>query len=151
MFNSKAEAAAATFVVKGNIYFSDNIFYNNTEKDGIAFIAMKDSKVKDSGNIYFGDPTFGTLEHMDAFMYAENNFYDNNLSASGSATVTVNGNMTAGNQVLINRDYGTQHSKLTVNFDDRLLTGDLRLPGLPTATGGDALWVMRSWREVPVP
>jgi hypothetical protein len=151
LFNSKAEPAAATFVVSGNIYFSDNIFYNNAEKDGIAFIAMKDSKVKDSGNVYFGDPTFGTLEHMDAFMYAENNFYDNNLSASGSATVTVNGNMTAGNQVLINRDYGSQHSKLTVNFDDRLATGDLRLPGLPTATGGDALWVMRSWREVPVP
>jgi hypothetical protein len=151
LFNSKSEPASATFVVRGNIYFSDNVFYNNNDKDGIAFIAMKDPSTKDSGNIYFGDPTFGTLEHMSAFMYAENNFYDNNLSASGSAKVTVNGNMTAGNQVLINRDYGTQHSKLTVNFDDRLATGELRLPGLPTATGGEAEWTMRSWREVPVP
>lgn len=151
LFNSKPEAAKVTFVVSGNVYFSDNIFYNNSEKDAVAFIAMKDPKVKDSGNVYFGDPVFGTLEHMSAFMYAENNFYDNNLSASGSATVTVHGNMTAGNQVLINRDYGSQHSKLTVNFDDRLVTGEVTLPGLPTTTGEEADWVMRTWREVPVP
>ena len=86
----------------------------------------------DSGNIYFGDPVFGTLEQMHAFMYAENNFYDNNLTPTGSATVTVHGNMTAGNQVPINRDFGQQHSKLTVNFDDRISVGDLDMPGLPS-------------------
>jgi hypothetical protein len=52
-------------------------------------IAIKDLGVRDSGNIYFGDPSFGTLERMDAFMYAENNFLDTNLSATGSARVTV--------------------------------------------------------------
>src|SRR5262245_51486060 len=61
-----------TFVVNGNIYFSDNLFYKNTDRDGVAFIAMKDDNVSDSGNIYFGDPVFGTLEQMHAFMYAEN-------------------------------------------------------------------------------
>lgn len=150
MWNGKADAVKATFVVKGNIYFSDNILYQDADYDGVAFISIKDAKVKDSGNIYFGDPTFGTLEQMDAFMYAENDFYDNNLSASGSAKVTVNGNMTAGNKVEINRDYGTQHSKLTVNHDDRISTGELELAGLPTSTNPDEPWVVATWREVPV-
>lgn len=149
--NPSGGAAKVTFVVKGNIYFSDNVLYKDPAKDGIAFIAMKDAKQKDSGNIYFGDPTFGTLEQMDAFMYAENNFYDNNLSASGSATVTVNGNMTAGNQVLIDRDYHGQHSKLTVNFDDRISTGAITLPGLPGVNAGAMPWSVVCWHEVPVP
>jgi hypothetical protein len=130
LWNATGTPIKVTFVVKGNIYISDNIFYNNANADGLALIAMKDSTVTDSGNIYFGDPSFGTLEQMDAFMYAENNFLDNNMSATGSAKVTVNGNMTAGNQVNINRDYGTQHSKLTVNYDSRIWDGTLDLPGL---------------------
>ncbi len=137
-----------TLVVKGNIYISDNIFYQDADRDGLALIAIKDSGETDSGNIYFGDPSFGTLEEMDAFMYAENNFLDNNLSASGSARVKVKGNMTAGNQVKINRDFGAQHSKLTVEFDDRLSAGDMSLPGLPKSAGAGANWNLASWREV---
>lgn len=151
MWNSNPDAVKVTFVVKGNIYFSDNILYQDGDQDGVAFVSIKDDKVEDSGNIYFGDPTFGTLEQMDAFMYAENNFIDNNLSATGSAKVTVNGNMTAGNQVDINRDYGDQHSKLTVNHDDRIATGKLVLAGLPSATDPDQPWIVATWREVPVP
>ena len=109
---------------------------------------MKDDDVADSGNIYFGDPTFGTLEHMSAFMYAENDFYDNNLDASGSATVTVVGNMSAGNQVAIERDWGSVHSKLTVEFDDRIVAGELDLPGLPTQSSGGGKYEVLSWREV---
>jgi len=151
LYTAAGEPARATFVVKGNIYISDNIMYQNPQQDGLALIAMKDPADPDSGNIYFGDPSFGTLERMDAFMFAENNFLDNNLSASGSATVTVNGNMTAGNQVKINRDYGTQHSKLTVNFDDRLATGSLQLPGLPGLNGGEQQWAMAVWHEIAAP
>ncbi len=151
MWNSKPEAVQVTFVVKGNVYFSDNILYHDPKNDGVAFIAMKDIKVADSGNIYFGDPTFGTLEQMDSFMYAENNFLDNNLSATGSAKVTVNGNMTAGNQVLIKRDFGSQHSKLTVNFDDRILNGTISLPGLPGVGPGGVSWGVSSWREIAAP
>jgi hypothetical protein len=151
LWNSTDTPIKVTFVVKGNIYISDNIFYDNPDTDGLAMIAIKDSAVTNSGNIYFGDPTFGTLEYMSAFMYAENNFYDNNLSASGSARVTVLGNMTAGNQVKINRDSGAQHSKLTVDFDSRIWDGDLLLPGLPSQSGADPTWVVASWREVSVP
>lgn len=151
LWNAQDKPIKVTFVVKGNIYISDNIFYDNPAHDGLALIAMKDSSVSNSGNIYFGDPSFGTLEYMQAFMYAENNFYDNNLSASGSAKVTVVGNMTAGNQVKINRDYGSQHSKLTVDFDSRIWDGALTLPGLPSQSGADPTWVVQSWREVSVP
>lgn len=147
----------ATFVVKGNIYISDNLFYSDRDKDGVAFIAMKDSKVADSGNVYFGDPKLGTLERMYAYLYAENDFLDVNLSATGSARVELYGNMTAGNQVKIRRDYVTtvggkkviQHSKLMVDFDERLADGDLSLPGLPTAAVSGSLgFDVLSWREV---
>jgi hypothetical protein len=151
LWNATNTAVKVTIVVKGNIYISDNIFYQNAAGSGLALIAMKDSTVSDSGNIYFGDPSFGTLEYMDAFMYAENNFMDTNLSATGSARVTVHGNMTAGNQVKINRDYGSQHSKLTVNFDPRIWDGNLNLPGIPSVSGGNETYTVASWREVAVP
>jgi len=148
---TNGEFSRVTFVVKGNIYFADNMYYQNKQQDGIAFIAMKDPKEPDSGNIYFGDPAFGTLAHMDGFMYAENNFYDNNLDKAGSAEVTVVGNMTAGNQVLINRDYGDQHSKLTVEWDQRILSSTISLPGLPNVWDDAGDWTVGSWREIAVP
>ncbi|MCY3004181.1 MAG: hypothetical protein NTV21_20490 [Planctomycetota bacterium] len=151
LYNSGSDPVQLTIVVKGNIYVSDNIMYQNANTGGLALIAMKDSAYTDSGNIYFGDPSFGTLERMDAFMYAENNFLDNNLSATGSAKVTVNGNMTAGNQVRINRDWGTQHSKLTVNYDARLTSGTITLPGLPTAAASAQGWNVVAWRVVATP
>ncbi|MFH1023174.1 MAG: hypothetical protein V1809_07270 [Planctomycetota bacterium] len=154
-----------TLVVKGNITMSDNFFYDSLANDGIALVALKDPAVADSGNIYFGDASYGTLKRMDSFMYAENNFYDNNLEPA--SLVTLNGNMTAGNQVAINRDYTrttydwvtrkwvttTGHTKLAVNFDDRIRAGTLTLPGLPgAATGPSGGYAIMSWREVkPTP
>lgn len=140
-----------TIVVSGNIYISDNIYLKDKERDGLALIALKDPAVHDSGNIYFGDPTFGTLEHMSAFMYAENDFLDTNLNAAGSAAVTLDGNMTAGNQVRINRDYDGAHSKLTVNFDDRISTRQITLPGLPRTTATQSGLRVSLWHEVALP
>jgi len=150
LYGTGADGVQVTFVVKGNIYMSDNLFYENAAKDGVAFIAMKDPAEKDSGNIYFGDPVFGTLEEMNAFMFAENNFLDSNLDASGSAVVKLNGNMTAGNQVLIERDYGSSHTKMDVTFDDRVSTGVLELPGLPSVLldEGNGFQIL-SWHRVP--
>lgn len=132
---------AITIVVRGNIYISDNIYYDDPKADGLALIAMANPDVADSGNIYFGDPVFGTLEHMSAYMYAENNFYDTNLSATGSAKVSVDGMMSAGNQVAIERDFLGVHSKLTVNFDDRVASGALALPGLPESAGTEVTFL----------
>ncbi len=150
MYNSGPEPVRATFVVKGNVYLSDNVFYN-TDQDAVAFIAIKDPAVASSGNVYFGDPSGGTLEAIHSFIYAENNFYDNNLSATGSKVVNVYGNMTAGNQVLINRDYAGQHSKLTVTWDGRLQDGAVTLPGLPGVETGELPYSLLVWLEVPAP
>jgi hypothetical protein len=155
--HSDPNGLQVTFVVKGNVYFSDNLFYTNKVKDGVAFIAMKDAAVPDSGNIYFGDPSFGTLERMYAYMYAENDFHDVNLTASGSSVVELYGNMTAGNQVVMLRDHSktkngvttTYHSKLMVDFDERIADGELTLPGLPRSTSGSGdVFNVLSWREV---
>ena len=150
---ANGDPVQVTFVVEGNVYFGDNIFYGDPAADGIAFIAIKDPNEADSGNIYFGDPSAGTLEYMDSFMYAENNFYDNNLTQAGSGIVEVNGNMSAGNQVLINRQLGTFHAKLDVDLDIRLQDGSLSLPGLPksAAGAGGGTWQVTSWHEVPAP
>ncbi len=137
----------ATFVIKGNLYISDNIFYEDIDNDGVVFIAMEDENVEDSGNIYFGDPEFGTLEAMQSYMYAENNFHDNNLNSSGSAVVDLFGIMSAGNQVSINRDWGDEHSRLSVTLDRRVKDGEIDLPGLPEAQA-EPQYTMVAWREV---
>ena len=144
--HNESDGVQITFVVKGNIYFSDNFFYSDEDDDGVVFIAMEDENVPDSGNIFLGDPEFGTLKRMNAFMYAENDFYDYNLDASGSAKVEIYGNMSAGNQVLIERDYQGSHTKLTVDFDERLPDGSLELPMLPTGSGTEpGAFVVQAW------
>jgi hypothetical protein len=147
-FDAGGDPVRVTFVVKGNIYFSDNVYYENSAEDGIALIAMEDESVADSGNIYFGDPAFATLDHVSGFMYAENNFHDVNLTANGNNEVTVDGNMSCGEQFIIQRTWGDNHTKLTVNYDDRLMSGTLTLPNLPIETGGTVRWEALSWREV---
>jgi len=141
-----------TFVVKGNIFFSDNILLRNKNKDGLAFIAIKDPAVANSGNIYIGDPRYGTVEELNCFLYAENNFYDVNLTAAGSQSFEINGNMTAGNKVSIQRDYQKSgkwyHSKMTVTLDDRLKNGTLSLPGLPQVASGGVPSKFIAWREL---
>ncbi len=140
-----------TFVVKGNLYLGDNLYYNNINKDAVAFIALKDPAVEDSGNIYFGDPIYGTTERFESFLYAENNFYDNNIGRSGSMSTDIFGNMTAGNQVRIRRNLQNgQYAKLTVKFDERIKTGEAVPPGLPdTPTAGDGQWTLAAWRRMP--
>ncbi len=147
--HSEPSGVQVTFVVSGNVYLSDNFYYENSETDGVAFIAMKDSNVPDSGNIYFGDPIFGTLKALNAFMYAENNFYDNNLDETGSTVVALYGNMSAGNQVLIERDFGPIHTKLSVDFDERLSAGIIEMPGIPANAGvGPDSYDVVHWRRV---
>lgn len=149
-FHPEPTGVKITFVVKGNIYFGDNLFYLNINKDAVAFIAMKDAVVPDSGNIYFGDPIYGTTKRFEGYMYAENNFYDNNLGTPSSMTTSVFGNMTAGNQVLIKRDKADgSHVKLAVTFDDKIKRGD-GPPGLPpTSTSSGGTWSLASWKQTP--
>ncbi len=153
-FNRGSDPVRITFVVKGNIYFSDDVTVIDQDTDGVAFIAIKDDAVADSGNVYLGDPRYGTVERLEAFLYAENDFIDYNLDEDGSKEVTLFGNMTAGNHVSIERDFeksdgSTVHSRLTVNFDDRISTGQLELPGIPLATdNGVEGFAVVFWSEV---
>lgn len=154
--NEGSQATQVTFVVKGNVYFSDNFYYDDPEYGGVAFIALADEEVEDSGNVYFGDPSFGTMQYAEAMIFAENNFYDNNLDASGSADVRLRGSMTAGNQVAIQRDYeksdgSVSHTRLELNFDSRQLDGVLDLPGIPREEDEEVGFVVATWREVTVP
>lgn len=154
--NDGADPTNVTFVVKGNVYFSDNFFYDNPDESGVAFVALSDPEVEDSGNIYFGDPSFGTMQYAEAFMFAENNFYDNNLDASGSTNVAIRGAMTAGNHVDIQRDYlksdgSIAHTQLKLTFDPRQLESKICLPGIPTQQDQQNAFEVAYWREVPTP
>lgn len=151
--DSAPDGSRVTFVVSGNLYISDDLLLDDEALDGLAFITLVDPAVPDSGNIYFGDPRWGTLELMHAYLYAENDFYDNNLDRKGSREVVVHGNMTAGNHVAIERDYvkpnGTvMHSRLEVDFDERVSAGTLNLPGIPDAVLGVGGLQVASWMEV---
>ena len=168
----EAEGITATFVVRGNIVLSDNFYYQNKNRDQIAFIAMRredDPKGEISGNIYIGDEEFGTVASLSGLLYAENNFYDNNLDEEGSQHFDIFGSMTAGNQIRINRDYEIpghyewrringrwqqvwvegeeRHSSMTVIADDRYNDGangrDRLVPGLPMGPRRDGVVSIR--------
>ncbi len=153
-FNRGSDPTKVTFIVKGNVYFSDDVTTFDPSSDGVAFVAIKDDKEQDSGNIYLGDPRFGTVEMLNTFLYAENDFIDYNLDAKGSKDVTITGTMTAGNRVAIERDFvtsggSTVHSQLTVDYDDRISTGALEMPGISGSFGGSGdTYGIVLWREV---
>ena len=77
-------------------------------------------------------------------MYAEDTFHANNFDPDGTQ---VFGTMSAGNKVSIDRTVGSNHSPLTVEFDDRLKTGAIDLPGIPGQTGQVEL-TLSSWTEI---
>jgi len=164
--DAEVKGCNVAFVVRGNIILSDNLYYRNINKDQVAFIAVRredDPKGEISGNIYIGDEDFGTIAHLEALLYAENNFYDNNLDEEGSQHFDIYGTMLAGNQVRINRDYTIpghyewrrirgrwqkvwveeeeRHSAMEVIFDDRYADGangrERLVPGLPMGTRQD--------------
>jgi len=141
-----------TIVAKGNIHISDEFWYNGgTEapQDMMALIALDDPDVENSGNIYFGDPQFGTGGDVHAMLYAENYFKDNNLNTAGQTHLSVFGNMTAGDHVLINRE-GANRTRLGVMMDNRIITGEDLPPGLPPAlTGQRTIYIAEGWYPVP--
>ena len=117
--------------------------------------AQEYNKAYGSGNVYFGDPGSGTVEHFESFLYAENNFYATNLnsttSSGGTQKVEVFGNMTAGNQVKIVRDTSTGYVPLKVTFDGKIKspTGNKppALPAPPSTSGG--YWFVATSKQVP--
>lgn len=152
-----AGGTRVTFVVKGNIYFSDNIVYGDPALDGVAFVAVKDPAVTDSGNVYIGGtiPQLGTCSSIDGFVFAEGNIRENNLVSTGIGPllgpITVRGNLVAREKIQVYDELLILHSKLAVQFDNRLSTGALTLPGIPGRSAADATYELVSWRLVGSP
>ena len=102
-----------TIVATGNIHISDNTAYANSESVlGLVALGKYDSgnQLVSGGNIYFGDPRFGTMYTVSGLMFAANDFLYNTDSVSGGAEepetgFSVYGNFTALNRVSVNRDW----------------------------------------------
>jgi hypothetical protein len=102
-----------TIVATGDIHISDNIKYANDESLlGLIALGKYDGsgQLISGGNIYFGDPRFGTMYTVSGLMFAANDFLYNTDSVTGGSEepetgFCVFGNLNALNQVRINRDW----------------------------------------------
>ncbi len=111
----------ATIVVTGNVHLCDNLKYaDETSMLGIVALGKYDSwgERTSGGNIYFGDPSFGTLYFTAGMMFAANDFLFNTDSTNGqllepATGFTVNGSFSAANHVSIERDWYTRTSGWT--------------------------------------
>jgi hypothetical protein len=158
-----------TIVASGNITISDEFYYNadydagltradvnssivNNPSDALCLIALKNPTCTNSGNIYIGDSQFGTGGSIHAMLYAENDFIDNNINSSDQAFISIFGNMTAGDQVRINRQEvgATYRTRLDVTLDERIRDGTIVVPGLPHPVGSQRrINVTTAWQLVP--
>ena len=157
-----------TIVAKGNITISDEFYYNASysptlqysamsstavtqPSDALCLIALKNDSCTNSGNIYIGDKQFGTGGSIHAMLYAENDFVDNNINSVDQQFISVFGNMTAGDQVRLNRQVGggTYRTRLDVTLDERIRDGSIIVPGLPHPVGGErSIQIDTAWRMV---
>lgn len=132
---AEPDGTRITFVVQGNIFIRDNLLYENLAKDAVAFVALAraedspdefgvsgaSSAVESSGNIQFGEPTFGTSFRFSGYLVAENDVVADNVAQP----LHLYGTMTAG------ASCATRQAGLVVDHDARLERGLVTLPGLP--------------------
>jgi hypothetical protein len=105
-----------TIIATGNIHISDNILYADSSSL-LGLVALgkynEDGDLVSGGNIYFGDPRYGTMYVASGLMFAANDFLYNStaigtFSAEPQSGFTVNGNLAALNRVSIERDWYTR-------------------------------------------
>jgi hypothetical protein len=104
-----------TIVATGNIHISDNLVYKDSSSMlGLVALGKYDSSgnLISGGNIYFGDPTYGTLNQFSGMMFAANNFSYNTTTtgawtAEPSSGFIINGCFAAINQVSVVRNWYT--------------------------------------------
>jgi len=102
-----------TIIATGDIHISDNIKYADSESLlGLVALGKYDDwgQLISGGNIYFGDPRYGTMYTVSALMFAADSFLYNTDSVTGDAVeptsgFSVYGNLNALNQVSIERDW----------------------------------------------
>jgi hypothetical protein len=103
----------ATIVATGDIYICDNTKYADDESLlGLVALGEYDAggQLLSGGNIYFGDPRYGTMYTVSALMFAGNDFLYNTDSVTREAEepetgFSVYGNFAAMNQVSVRRDW----------------------------------------------
>ncbi|MBN1391919.1 MAG: pilus assembly PilX N-terminal domain-containing protein [Sedimentisphaerales bacterium] len=108
----------ATIVATGNIHLCDNIVYADTNSM-LGLVALgnyEDGNLVSGGNVYFGDPVYGTMYTFSSMMFAANDFLYNTdpisaTSAEPTSGFTITGNLAALNQVSIERDWYTKGSE----------------------------------------
>jgi roadblock/LC7 domain-containing protein len=105
----------ATIVATGNIHLCDNLDYADADSM-LGLVALgkydEDGDLVSGGNVYFGDPTTGTLYICAAMMFAANNFLYNSMAidtfeAEPESGFIIKGSIAALNQVSIERDWYT--------------------------------------------
>jgi hypothetical protein len=115
-----------TIVATGDIHISDNLKYaDNNSMLGLVALGQYDGsgQLVSGGNIFFGDPRFGTMSTASAFMFAADSFLYNTdaisrSSAEPTSGVTIFGNLNALNLVSIQRDWYTHGGKARPAFFD---------------------------------
>ena len=121
----------ATIVATGDIHISDNIEYANDESLlGLVALGKYDDagNLVSGGNIYFGDPRYGTTYTVSGLMFAAHDFLYNTDSITGGSEepqtgFSVFGNFAALNQVSVNRDWYTDgHTRKPALFDTSIGT-----------------------------
>jgi hypothetical protein len=103
----------ATIVATGDIHICDNIQYKTQSSMlGLVAIGKYDSSgnITSGGNIFFGDPRFGTMYIVSGMMFAAKDFLFNTdaisrATAEPTTGFTVNGSFAAMGQVKIERDW----------------------------------------------
>jgi hypothetical protein len=119
-----------TIVATGNIHICDNIQYANKDSMlGLVALGKYDSSgnLVSGGDIYFGDPRFGTMYMASAMMFAANDFLFNTDAVSRNTAeptsgFTINGSFAAMGQVKIERDWynkvvGSATTAMPAHFD----------------------------------
>jgi hypothetical protein len=109
----------ATIVATGNIHLSDNVLYADSNSL-LGLVALgqynDEGELVSGGNIYFGDPRYGTMYVVSGLMFAANDFLYNTDSVTHQAAepesgFTVNGSLAALNRVSIERDWYTKRTR----------------------------------------
>jgi hypothetical protein len=160
----KGPGNAILFIVKGNdanaeSYVDANRNYKYDAGETILHDdgdGKYEGPVEGQGNVYFGDPRFGTGGATDGYIYAQNNVYLVNPPMTAAAPAAqdqvfgVHGFLSAGGIMdLGNRGGGATYNNLRVHYDPRIENGDITFKGMPGALGGG--WqglAIVSWREI---
>ncbi|MEK7485373.1 MAG: hypothetical protein AABZ60_13695 [Planctomycetota bacterium] len=154
---NSSDSVRLTFLVQGNILFENNLIYRDSKEysyskkgwnpfgDALAMIALKKESVpnpEQTGNILLADFHSHTLDRIDGYLFAENDFLIQ--SRFISPTFILNGSMGAGDLLRLNQEYihsswralpDEDRTQFRITFDARIrqfIWDREWLPGLPS-------------------